>query len=501
MEQLTRVAAYCRVSTDSDDQLHSLESQRSYFLSYISSHSDWVLAEIYADEGISGTSTRRRAAFNHMISDAQAGKIDLILTKEVSRFARNTVDTLEFTRKLRSIGVGVLFLEDGIDTRAGDGEFRLAIMASVAQEESRKTSERVRWGQRRSMEQGVVFGNDSTYGFITREGRLSIREDEADIVRSIYRSYAKGDRGAASIARELNGRGVPSPKGVLWSPAMVLRILKNEKYAGDLRQQKYVTVDHLTHRKIRNPQPEETILFRDHHPAIVRRELWERAQMVLSHRSGRKGIPAHSSWCAGRIRCAACGATFLLRRSRRADGMEYRAWECRSRAERGAGACEMRMVNQRQLDAALRFAVSLLGIEREVICAELAKQLRGCAPSACADRAELMERRDRLLDAYLRGVVSEADLLRLRARYDRALEEPQPEKRDDLLEVLLEAADEELIFSALVESITVDSEELLVQIRHLPVELCVRYTSGGLGKSYHVEVTGWMARPTGIRKD
>lgn len=156
--QKKRVAAYCRVSTDSRDQANSFESQQRYFREYIEKNPMMELVEIYADKGISGTSTKRRAAFNRMIEDAKAGKIDLIVTKEVSRFARNTVDTLQITRELSAAGVGVLFLNDNIDTTCADDEFRLTIMASIAQQESKKTSERVKWGQTRRMEQGVVFG-------------------------------------------------------------------------------------------------------------------------------------------------------------------------------------------------------------------------------------------------------------------------------------------------------------------------------------------------------
>ena len=157
---MLNVAAYCRVSTDKDDQANSFESQKLYFEEYIKRNPEWELYEIYADEGLTGTSTKKRKAFNKMIADAHLGKFDLIITKEVSRFARNTVDTLQYTRELKSLNIGVYFALDNIDTLAPDGELRLTIMASLAQEESRKTSERVKWGQKRQMEKGVVFGRD-----------------------------------------------------------------------------------------------------------------------------------------------------------------------------------------------------------------------------------------------------------------------------------------------------------------------------------------------------
>ena len=159
-KEMLRVAAYARVSTDKEDQANSLESQRRYFTQYINSHQGWAFCEVYYDEGISGTQTKKRQGFNRMISDALQSRFDLILTKEVCRFARNTVDALRYTRELKEAGVGVIFTIDHIDTRESDGELRLTLMAGIAQEESRKTSERVKWGQKRRMEQGIVFGRD-----------------------------------------------------------------------------------------------------------------------------------------------------------------------------------------------------------------------------------------------------------------------------------------------------------------------------------------------------
>ena len=184
-ENKLRVAAYCRVSTDKEDQANSLISQKSYFAEYIRRQTGWVLSKVYADDGYSGTQTKKRVGFNAMIEDAMRGQIDLILTKEVCRFARNTVDTLFYTRKLKEKGVGVIFTIDHIDTRDSDGELRLTLMASIAQEESRKTSERVKWGQKRRMEQGVVFGGD-LLGYTVSGGVLSRNEEDARIVRAIF---------------------------------------------------------------------------------------------------------------------------------------------------------------------------------------------------------------------------------------------------------------------------------------------------------------------------
>ena len=207
-----RVAAYCRVSTDHRDQVNSFLGQQCYFQDYIAKQPGWQMQQIYADEGISGTGIKNRAAFQRMIRAAEAGEIDLILAKEVSRFARNTVDALFYTRHLRQLGVGVRFLNDNIDTLDSDGELRLTLMASIAQEESRKTSERVKWGQRRRMEQGVVFG-PSLLGYTVKGGKITVEPRGAQIVQRIFHQYLQEEKSCAAIADTLQREKIPSSRG------------------------------------------------------------------------------------------------------------------------------------------------------------------------------------------------------------------------------------------------------------------------------------------------
>lgn len=289
---MQKVAAYCRVSTDKEEQTQSLMSQRQYFNAYIRQHTDWVLVNVYYDEGASGTQTRKRAGFNRMINDAINGQIDLILTKEVSRFARNTVDTLAYTRMLRERRIGVIFILDNIDTRECDGELRLTLMASLAQEESRKISERVKWGQTRRMEEGVVFGR-SLLGYTVRDGRLFINEEEAATVRRIYHKYTKEGKSARQIAGELLTEGITPKYAARWAPGVIIKILRNEKYAGDLCQKKTITPDYLTHLKKSNHGEEAFITIRNHHLPIIERNLWEQTQAELARRARR---PRLSVW-------------------------------------------------------------------------------------------------------------------------------------------------------------------------------------------------------------
>ena len=281
METSFNVAAYCRVSTDADDQLHSLQSQRHYFCEYINAQPAWNLADIYYDEGVSGTSLARRTGFLRMLSEIEEKQIRLILTKEVSRFARNTVDTLQTVRQLKERGVGVLFLSDGIDTRS-DGEFRLTLMAGIAQEESRKTSERVKWGQQRSMEQGVVFGR-SMLGYTVKNGQMQLEPSGAALVKRIYALFLQGNS-CAKIARILNTEQIPSMRSALWSGQVVSKILRNEKYTGVLVQHKTFTPDFLTHLHRVNRGELTQLRFHDHHPAIISRTDWETVQKMLNQR-------------------------------------------------------------------------------------------------------------------------------------------------------------------------------------------------------------------------
>ncbi|MCL2573074.1 MAG: recombinase family protein [Defluviitaleaceae bacterium] len=286
--QYKRVAAYCRVSTDSLDQANSLESQRAYFEQYIQKIPKWQLHEIFADKGISGTSTKKRKDFNRMISAAVSGDFDLILTKEISRFARNTLDSIQYTRELKKHGIGVIFLNDNINTLDADAELRLTIMASIAQEESRKTSERVKWGQKRQMEKGVVFGR-SMLGYDVRNGKMHINEEGASIIRLIFDMYINKGMGCHAIARTLSQERYTTITGRKeWSHTTIHKILRNEKYCGDLVQKKTFTPDYLTHDKKQNQGEEEFIIIKDHHAPIISREAFQKAEDMLNrHRRSR----------------------------------------------------------------------------------------------------------------------------------------------------------------------------------------------------------------------
>lgn len=281
-DHIRRVAVYCRVSTDKAEQNSSFESQKCYFREYIERNSNYELYKIYADEGITGTNVKNRISFKMMIEDAKNRKFDLILTKEISRFARNILDSIYYTRELKRHGVGVLFLNDNIYTMDNDAELRLAILATIAQEESRKTSERVKWGQKRRMEAGVVFGR-SMLGYDIKNGNMTINEEGAKTVRDIFRMYTEEGLGFTAIAKKLDACGIPPMRAQKWNGTVIMRILKNEKYIGDLVQKKTYTPDYLSHEKKYNRGEEDFVIIRDHHTPIISREIFQKAADKLSH--------------------------------------------------------------------------------------------------------------------------------------------------------------------------------------------------------------------------
>ena len=448
---MKRVAAYCRVSTDKDDQVNSLESQKRYFSQYIERNPLWELCEVYVDEGITGTSTKKRAAFNRMIADAGAHRFDLILTKEISRFARNTLDSIFYTRKLKELGIGVIFMNDNINTLDPDAELRLTIMSSIAQEESRKTSDRVKWGQKRRMEQGVVFGRDML-GYDVQDGKLTINESGAEIVRLIYHKFVNEDKGTHVIARELREAGIPTATYMKqWSNTVILRVLRNEKYCGDLVQKKTITPNYLNHEKKYNRGEEELVVLHDHHEPIIDRELFERAQRELARRapSEEKKAKHSNRYCfSGKLKCAVCGSSYVSRTKTRADGSIYKAWRCYQSANHGsrkidkAGneiGCDNRSISEDDLQLLLRQVVQSLTMDKDAVIDNLTRILQSvlqreakdARPEKLAEKLRLIEeKRDSLLELYLSKDISKADYQRMAAKYESESEAIQQEQKE-----------------------------------------------------------------------
>ncbi|MBQ2895247.1 MAG: recombinase family protein [Oscillospiraceae bacterium] len=346
-------AGYCRVSTDAGDQANSFVSQQLYFRDYIARQPGLELWAIYADEGISGTGTSERAAFCQMLEDARSGLFQLILTKEVSRFSRNLLDTIRYTRELKALGVAILFITDGIHTMEPDAELRLSIMASIAQEESRRTSQRVTWGQQRQMEKGVVFG-PSLLGYRVEKGHITVEPTGAELVQRIFHAYAVEERSTAAIAAALTEEGC---MGRVWRASGIVKILHNEKYVGDLVQRKSYTPDYLSHARHKNRGQVPLVILRDHHEPIVSRELWTLAQerLMRNNRCGGASVSSDRFPFSGKIRCGNCGRLCVSRLKKRGGESAVRYWRCNC----GLGV----MLRDDDAGEMLRLALAYVGVQ------------------------------------------------------------------------------------------------------------------------------------------
>ncbi|MBQ8302570.1 MAG: recombinase family protein [Clostridia bacterium] len=339
-----RVAAYCRVSTDLSDSTNSLQAQIAFFEEYFEEYPNWIKVGIFADEGISGTSLKKRDQFNQMIELARTGKIDIILTKEVSRFSRNVLDFLKILEDLKAKNVSIHFLAEGLRTDNPKDYNTLCDSVLKAQLESSRTSSRVQWGHERRMRKGVIFGRREMYGYnIVRDEdgnqHLEIIEEEAEIIRNIYTWFAAGD-GTHTIARRLEQQGKKTKRYKNgWTPTVILRIVRNEKYVGDLLQGKTYTTDPLSHQKKYNRGERNKYYIRDHHPdeAIIDRELWDKVQRILEEKAPSDEMRAkHSNryWVSGKIYCGLCGERYVSLRKKLKDS-QYKAWNCFENNARG----------------------------------------------------------------------------------------------------------------------------------------------------------------------
>lgn len=307
-----KVAAYARVSTDHEEQQTSYEAQVTYYTNYISGRDDWEFVKVYADEGISGCSTKGRVGFTSMVEDALAGKINLIITKSVSRFARNTVDSLSTIRKLKEHNVECYFEKENIWTFDSKCELLLSIMSSISQEESRSISENVTWGHRKRMADGKIimpFGRFLGYDR-GEDGRPVINEAEAEIVREIYRLFLSGMT-PYSIAKKLTADGIPTPAGKkTWAGSTVRSILSNEKYKGDALLQKTFTADYLSKKVKKNNGQIPQYYVEDSHPAIITPEVYEAAQAEMERRQATKTRYSGVDILASKIVCGECGSFY-----------------------------------------------------------------------------------------------------------------------------------------------------------------------------------------------
>lgn len=352
-----RVAAYCRVSTDQEDQLHSFDAQVDYYTRYIGEHENYAMAGIYADEGISGTNTKKREQFKRMIADCEAGKVDLVITKSISRFARNTQDCLMYSRKLKNLGIGIIFEKENINTLDSTGELLFTILSSLAQDESRNISENCKWGIRTKFKNGEMHLN--TFKFLgydkDEDGKLVINDEEAKTIRRIYSEFL-GGRNPQEIAKGLEDDAVPGCQGqTKWYTSTVIGILKNEKHMGDALLQKTYTVDFLTKKQVKNNGEVTQVYVEGSHKGIIDRETWDAVQEEFARREKFMAEHGLTRYCYGsecnpfnsRVFCGKCGST-MTKHSWKSRGVEQ--YQCKNHRTDGRLTCTNDFVDKGDLE-------------------------------------------------------------------------------------------------------------------------------------------------------
>lgn len=355
-----RVAAYCRVSTDDAEQLNSYKTQVEYYTAYIKSKPEWEYVDTYADEGITGTSARKRKEFQRLIKDAQDGLIDLILVKSVSRFARNTVDALSTVRDLRERGVKIFFEKENIDSLDPKCDMILSIYSSLAEEESRSISTNIRWAHDKRVERGeVVFNFSNLYGYTQDKNKtVSILPHEAEVVREVYYKYLIG-YSIAEICRELTTSGITPPHGGKgWHFSTVEKMLENEKYMGDVVLRKTYQRDFLAERRVKNTGQAKQKYVENNHPAIVDRATWNAVQAEIERRGNLRSTEETGKGrydmryaFSGIIECGECGSTFRRHSHSRRNGAVDRVWTCKEHI-RGTQYCKQLSVKEELLEQA-----------------------------------------------------------------------------------------------------------------------------------------------------
>ena len=454
-----RVAVYARVSTEHEAQINALENQLEWYKIECSRHSDWEIVEVYVDQGITGTQAQKRPEFLRMMEDAKKDKFDLIITREVSRFARNTVDALSYTRQMKAMGVDVLFINDGINTAADDGELRLSLMSSMAQDESRKISERVKAGQKISRERHILYGNGNILGFRRENGTYVPEPEQAETVRLIFQMYSSGKVGLQKIVAELYRLGRLDAGGhVSWDASKVSRVLHNATYKGCICYNKSHSDGYLTQKRIKNLDESSYIYVKGDFEPLVSEEMWERCQQILASRSARvidengkkhkymRNTPK-SVWTA-KLRCS-CGAGFIQFKWRvNRDGAVIHGFQCYRRTRRPSISylqehgldlsisCQIKAISEWKLDLMAAKVFEHLTFDKGKTVKEVYRILNRCMAEEKTVRisrkamleksiAKQRERLDKYIDLCADGIITKQELMERRKGLDNQIADLQ----------------------------------------------------------------------------
>ena len=424
-----RVTFYARVSSEKDEQLNSLDNQISYYRNFIKKNANWEFVEGYIDEGLSGISTKKRENFHNMVNDAKAGLFDLVITKEITRFARNTLDSIQYTRDLLSYGVGVFFQNDNINTLDEDSELRLTIMSGIAQDELRKLSSRIKFGHQEAIKKNVVLGNSRIFGYRKDNKRLVIDEKEAEMVRELFTLYATDSYSMKQIEEIFWNKGYRNNNGKRICHSTMSNTISNPKYKGYYVGNKVKIVDMFTKKQKFLP-PEEWVMFKDETgeivPAIVSEELWEQANSVLKRRSrdvkNRQNKCNHPNLLTGKMYCTHCGKLYYRKDSKDRKGNVLSRWICSGKINNGADSCPSFTIYEEEIKEVLYEVFKDTAEDARLIIEEytnmyaeiLAKDTSSGELQKLKDRLNLLsKKKSKLLEYNIAGQISDRDFVEM----------------------------------------------------------------------------------------
>ena len=506
-----RVTFYARVSSEKDEQLNSLDNQISYYRNFIKKNVNWEFVEGYIDEGLSGMSTKKRENFHNMVNDAKAGLFDLVITKEITRFARNTLDSIQYTRELLNSGVGVFFQNDNINTLDEDSELRLTIMSGIAQDELRKLSSRIKFGHQEAIKKNVVLGNSRIFGYRKDNKRLVIDEKEAKMVRELFTLYATDKYSMKQIEEIFWDKGYRNNNGKKICHSTMSNTISNPKYKGYYVGNKVKIVDMFTKKQKFLP-PEEWVMFKDETgeivPAIVSEELWEQANAVLKRRSrdvkNRQNQCNHANLLTGKMYCTHCGKLYYRKDSKDRKGNVLSRWICSGKIANGTDFCPSFTIYEEEIKEVLyevfkdtaEDAKRIIEEYTEMYAEILAKDSLSGELQKLKDRlGVLSKKKSKLLEYNIAGQISDRDFVEMNkqiteesAEIYSAVEEIETElnskeeytaKIEEIRSVLLKAekeASREMIDSAFVNKYI--DKIYVTPVKDGEVEILVKIFSG-----------------------
>jgi len=431
-----RVTYYARVSTGTDEQTHSLKNQINYYSDFIGGNSKWIYVDGYIDEALSGTSVMKRESFLKMIEDAKLDKFDFIITKEISRFSRNTLDSIKYTQELLAAGVGVFFQSDNINTLMPDSELRLTIMSSIAQDEVRKISERVKFGFKRAIEKGVVLGNSKIWGYTKQDGKLVIEEKEAEMIQQIFLMYATQNKGIRAISTWLGENGYKNSNGNVFSFSTIKGILTNPKYMGYYCGNKTHKYDYKL-SDVTCLDESEWVMYKDEDnvPPIVSEEIWNKANSILRERSEKLSANDKTSYqnkytYSGKIICGEHKVSYYRANYRYKSGNKE-VWQCKEYSAKGKSGCVSPTLYTTEIDEIIRDAYTMIIKERTSIVHDMIKiySTIGNASKIKEDIAkmrvainDILQRKDKLLDLSIKGQVSDDEFGKRNGQFNLDIE-------------------------------------------------------------------------------